>query len=260
MPALESTGRVAPRSALRHRSFTGESRRSSATTASWPTTRRASRPQQPYVADDELVGEWKRGDANEPLPAPKPQSKTQSSPRRASGNTAQRNELPVQSIARPARHLHAHPVLFLGLGMLAMLTFWTLLTAGLNWWSDTMDYLHYGYPRTFQIDASVGHNDSPGNPSHFLSINLRGKIEVIEFPGGDSSHARVYSGPQLFGPGTDKVPVTLRFVDINGDHRPDMLLFFQSSWIIFINDSGGFRAPTEQEHQEAAQYLTAHPQ
>jgi hypothetical protein len=144
--------------------------------------------------------------------------------------------------------------------MLGMLVLWTLLTAGLGWWNDTMDYLHYGYPRTFQTDAVVGHNDSASKQSHFIALNFHGRIEIIEFPGGDGSHARIYLGPQLFGPDADKAPVTLQFVDINGDNKADMLVFFQSSWIIFINDQGTFRPPTAEEQQDAARYLAAQKQ
>jgi hypothetical protein len=37
-----------------------------------------------------------------------------------------------------------------------------------------------------------------------------------------------------------------------------MLIFFQTSWIIFINDQSGFRPPTDQEHAEATRYIAAH--
>lgn len=259
MPVVESTDRVAPRSVVRHRPIDEANKRSIVTTAARPITPRASRV-RPQAADDDLVSEWKRGDVEEP--ASVPQRKTNPPVRRVPGNMQKRPGTSVRTTAavQPHPRLRAHPLLFLGLGMLAMLVLWTLLTAGLRWWNDTMDYLHYGYPRTFQIEAVVGHSDSASNPSHYLAINLRGKIEIIEFPGGDASHARIYLGPQLFGPDADKAPVTLKFVDVNGDRQPDMLVFFQSSWIVFINNQSGFRPPTEQEHAEAARYLAAHGQ
>lgn len=258
MPVLESTDRVAPRSVVRHRPIGEANKRSIVTTAARPVTRRASRV-RPQVADDDLVSEWKRGDAEEP--ASVPQRSTNPPVRRVPGNMQKRaGTSPRVTTGQSRLRLRAHPLLFLGLGMLATLVLWTLLTAGIHWWNDTMDYLHFGYPRTFQTDAIVGHSDSASNPSHYLAINFHGKIEIIEFPGGDASHARIYLGPQLFGPDSDKTPVTLKFVDVNGDRQPDMLVFFQSSWIVFINNQGGFRPPTEQEHTEAAQYLAAHGQ
>lgn len=255
MPVLASTDKVAPRSVVRHRPFDGEK-----ITSPHPITRRASLP-RPQTADDEIVNEWKRADVDAFGDAPMPQRKTAQPTRRVSGQAPKSAGTSART-TKPQRipRFRAHPLLFLGMGMLAMLVLWTLLTAGLNWWNDAMNYLHYGYPRTSQSDAVVGHADSASNPSHFLAINLHGKIEIIEFPGGDSSHARIYLGPQLFGPGADKAPITLQFADVNGDHKPDMLVFFQSSWIAFINDQNTFRPPTQQEQQDAARYMAAHGQ
>jgi hypothetical protein len=135
----------------------------------------------------------------------------------------------------------AHPLLYLGIGMISMLALWTVLTMAVSWLNTTWDDIHYGRPRTFQIDAFVGHNETSGVPSHFIAINLNGRVEIIEFPGGDATKARVYLGPQLYGAGDDLIPVTLRFADVNGDHLQDMIIHIQSSQIVFINDQGGFR-------------------
>src|SRR5712691_10953398 len=61
-----------------------------------------------------------------------------------------------------------HWVLYLGLGMLAMLALWYLVLTLLSWWQVSQDDLHYGRPRTVQCDAVVGHNDSVTRPSHFI--------------------------------------------------------------------------------------------
>lgn len=259
MPVLESTDKTSPRSALRHRPLDGATKHTIVTTAAHPIVQRASRP-RPRSADDELVSEWLRGDAEEPSTAPGLRRTTTPPIRRANVETKNARKGATRPAARPSFRLRAHPLLFLGLGMLAMLACWTLLTAGLNWWSDTMNYLHYGYPRTFQMDAVVGHNDAVNSPSHFLATNLHGRLEIIEFPGGDGTHARIFLGPQLFGPDADKAPVTLQFADVTGDHKPDMLVFFQSSWIVFINDQGSFRPPTPQERQHTIDYLAKHGQ
>src|SRR5207245_11195360 len=115
--------------------------------------------------------------------------------------------------------------------------------------------LHDRPPRTFQIDAVVGPNDSSSNPSHFIALNLNGRIEVIEFPGGDASKARIYIGPQLYGNGQDLIPVTLSFVDVNGNHHPDMIIRFQDTNIVYINDQAGFRPADPSEIQAVEQYL-----
>jgi len=67
---------------------------------------------------------------------------------------------------------------FLGIGMIAMLALWALLTLAVSWWSVKWDDIQYGRPRTFQVDAVVGHNDSATNPSHFIAMNLNGRIEM----------------------------------------------------------------------------------
>lgn len=261
MPVLESTDKGMPRSALRYRPLPEANKRSVVTTAAHPVARRASRV-RPQPADDDLISEWQRADVEEPERVTTPQRVTNPPVHHITGagnaKKPPRTTAPVP--ARRAVRFKAHPLLFLGLGMLATLVLWVLLTAGLNWWNNTMDYLHYGYPRTFQTDAVVGHNDSASNQSHFIAINLRGRIEVIEFPGGDGTHARIYLGPQLLGPNADEAPVTLKFADVNGDQKTDILVFFQSSWTVFINDQGKFRPPTAQEQQDAARYLAAHPQ
>ncbi|GAC1567719.1 MAG: hypothetical protein NVS3B14_14610 [Ktedonobacteraceae bacterium] len=156
--------------------------------------------------------------------------------------------------------MRAHPLLFLGIGMITMLVLWTLLTLAVSWWNTTWDDIHYGRPRTFQIDAVVGHNDSAANPSHFIAINLNGRIEVIEFPGGDASKARIYIGPQLYGNGENLIPITLSFVDVNSNHQPDMIIHFQNTQIVYVNTQGGFRPANPTELQTVERYLQKHGQ
>src|SRR3989440_75641 len=45
--------------------------------------------------------------------------------------------------------------------------------------------------------------------------NHNSTVVVIELPGGDISKAKIYKGPQIFGPGSDLYPVTLSFPDPN---------------------------------------------
>ncbi len=134
-----------------------------------------------------------------------------------------------------------HWLFFVGLSMIVMLLGWVLLSTLFNWWQVWQDDLHYGRPRTFQIEAVVGHNDSEANPSHFVAINLHRQVEIIEFPGGDSSKAKIYVGPILIGEGQDLAAVTLSFKDVNGDGKPDMIVNVQNSRFVFINDNGSFR-------------------
>jgi hypothetical protein len=141
-------------------------------------------------------------------------------------------------------HWRQH-VLIVGIGV-GMVFAVLLVCVGqflLGWLGTTMDDLHYGHPRTYQVDAVVGHNDSVARPSHFLALNLKGQIEVIEFPAGDATHAKIYLGPHLYGSSADLVPVTLQFIDSRHDHQPDMIVQVQGEQIIFRNSQGSFHAP-----------------
>jgi hypothetical protein len=139
------------------------------------------------------------------------------------------------------RRRRFHWLFFVGLAMFTMLIGWILLTTVANWWQVTQDDWRYGRPRTYQVDAVVGHNDSPANPSHFIAINLRGQVEIIEFPGGDGTKAKIYMGPHLIGTGQDLAPVTLTFKDVNGDGKIDMIVNVQGSHFIFLNTGTQFR-------------------
>lgn len=139
------------------------------------------------------------------------------------------------------RRRRFHWLFFVGLAMFTMLIGWILLTTVANWWQVTQDDWHYGRPRTYQVDAVVGHNDSLTNPSHFIAINLRGQVEIIEFPGGDATKAKMYMGPHLIGQGQDLAPVTLTFQDVNGDGKVDMIVNVQGSHFIFLNNGTEFR-------------------
>ena len=134
-----------------------------------------------------------------------------------------------------------HWLLTLGSGMLITLLIVLLGQLLLGWVGTMVDDLRYGYPRTFQMDAFVGHEHT-GQPSHFVAINLKGQIEVIELPGGDAAHARIFVGPQLYGPEAALMPVTLQFLPPKGSHIPDMHLLFQQTTIIFHNTQGTFVA------------------
>jgi len=137
--------------------------------------------------------------------------------------------------------LHFHWLVYAGLAIIGMVICWVLLTSFLSWWQLTQDDLHYGRPRTAQYDVVVGHNDSNANKSHFIAINLRRHVEVIECPAGDCAKARVLVGPVLIGANEDLAPVTLTFKDVNSDGKIDIIVNVQDNHFVFINDNGTFR-------------------
>lgn len=283
MPVLENTDHITPRSALRHRPISTEGEKGAkkekhttepASTAITPVAKRASRVREKQEQQEQLekrtedgddVQEWKRADTEGKDEKKGGRAAATISPvTHATTAPAARK---VTQLPRPAkksggsgRVWHTHPLFYLGIGMIVMLVLWGLLSLLVGWWTNTWNDIHYGYPRTFQVDAVVGHNDSPGNPSHFIAVNLKGRIEIIEFPGGDGSKARIYIGPQLYGNGEDLVPVTLSFDDVYGNHQPDMILHFQNTQIVFVNANGGFRPATSSEIQAWQHYVQTHGQ
>jgi hypothetical protein len=282
MPVLESTDHVVPRSILPHRPITGDGKKPGKknTTESTiiPVAQRASRVQPKQTEenepeknedadkdhDDKVVEVWTRdaSDVGEKKRAriSSGQPSTVTGPKKLPKTPLTTGPGKKGGTLRSRFALRAHPLLFLGMGMIFMLLLWTMLTLVANWWNTTWDDIHYGRPRTFQIDAVVGQNDSASNPSHFIALNLNGRVEVIEFPGGDASKARIYIGPQLYGSGQELIPVTLSFVDINGNHHPDMIIRFQDTRIVYVNDQGGFRPANANEIQAVQQYLQKHGQ
>jgi hypothetical protein len=141
---------------------------------------------------------------------------------------------------RPGRRRYG--VVIFGIGMFAMLALWVVGTMVGSWWNVFQDDIHYGRPRTFQVDAVVQHHhDSSTNPSHFIAVNFRFHVQIIEFPAGDVTQAKIYAGPTLYGDGQDLAVVTLSFRDVNGDGKPDMLIAVANTHIVYINESGQFR-------------------
>lgn len=132
---------------------------------------------------------------------------------------------------------------FLGLGMFVMIGGWWLLTDIGTWWVGQLNNWNYGMPRTYQVDAVVGHNDSRLHPSHFIALNLDGRVEIIEIPGGNPTHERVYLGPTLYSDNAGLIPVTVSFKDVNGDGKPDMLLHIQNQTMIYLNNGSQFQSP-----------------
>ncbi len=147
----------------------------------------------------------------------------------------------TSSLVAPKRRVHFHWLVFVGLAMFIMIIGWLAFNALSSWYAVTTDDWRYGRPRTFQIDEVVGHNhDGPAKPSHFIALNLNGRIEVIEFPAGDGSKAKIYSGPQLYGTGNTLVPVWISFQDEHGGGKSTMLVHFQDTVLVYDNVNGTF--------------------
>jgi hypothetical protein len=124
------------------------------------------------------------------------------------------------------------------IGMFITVVLLISLTSLSTWWQGVQDDIHYGNPRTSHLDAVVGHGDSPSNRTHFIFINLHGHIDVIEIPGGDPAHTRIFTGPTLYGTGQDLIPVTGEIVNDHG--KADLLVHVGSQEFLFVNDGTTF--------------------
>jgi hypothetical protein len=139
----------------------------------------------------------------------------------------------------PPPQRKVHWSLILGIGMALMLGLYLGLTWVANWWVNHQLDATYGMPRTYQIDAIVYPGDSIEHPSHYIFLNLAGTVQVIEFPHGDSSHARIYKGPALLSDTPALVPVTGEFRNVNG--KIEMLIHVQNQTIVYVNDGTQFK-------------------
>ncbi|HEX7733761.1 MAG TPA: hypothetical protein VF458_02825 [Ktedonobacteraceae bacterium] len=235
MSVLESERRSATRSALRYRPIEVNSSGPGPLVA----RQRRSRPDTLTITT--------------PVPPDELDLEEESHPprrRSAARPVAPRKSTPPTRVRR-----HFHPLFFVGLGLIATILLWTGVTQLLAWGANTYNNIVYGYPRTFQIDQVVGHQDSISSPSHFLALNFHGRVEVIELPGGDATRARIFLGPQLLGTNSDLDPVTLRFVDLTGNGKLDMVIEVQGSQIVFLNDQGTFRPLRPDEQNQIMQRL-----
>jgi len=182
-----------------------------------------------------IGGEWMKVELpDSPPPATQPQRQTE--------------DIPTLHPHRRRRLPRVHWLVFVGIALFLMIGGWVLFNVFTSWLQVKVNDAVYGRPRTYQTDAIVGHADSPDSPTHFQCINLNKHIQVIEFPGGDSSKAKVYEGPTLLGPGEELTPCIVSFRDVNGDGKPDMLLSIGGEIFVMINDGTGFRNVKPGEH------------
>jgi len=231
---LEHT--ITPKSILRHRPI------GKRPTVVPIVVQRTSRPSSPEPAHDASKGkrltQTRKGQHISQTQLPL--SVTQKA-ERGSGLASVPRRLLKPWTSKPWPVFHAHPLVFLGLGMLLMLTLWFIFSTVWGWGATLSDDLRFGRPRTYQVDAWVGHNEQQtGLPSHFIVVNLNRRIEIIEIAGSDPAHTRIYSGPQLYGARDELLPATVSFVTPRGKQYPNMVLLVGGSRVVYLNIHGTF--------------------
>ncbi len=198
-------------------------------------TRRASLPERERHTDEYATSYHHVGTRSGTHPEDRPYiTTTRTSARRYDLKPYSRQERSTEELPRQGKH----PMFYIGISMLVMVAFLTayiMIPPALQKWSDDRTY---GYPRTFQTDANVGH----GGMEHFITLNNHGTIEALEIPTYPSptNQPRLYIIVRLSSQGADLVPATLSFPDVNGDGKPDLQVTVldganPSVWILFNN-------------------------
>ncbi len=156
-------------------------------------------------------------------------------PARTMPRSAIRYRPTAQQQAPPRKRLHW--LVWVGVAIFVMVFGWILFSMIGSWWQTTLDDWHFGRPRTYQTDQNVGHF---GYISHFVALNLNGKIEVIETQPQNPDQRQathMYIAATL---ATDQnlQPVTLKFEDLTGSGKLDMLVFVGNSLQVPLYNNG----------------------
>jgi hypothetical protein len=124
---------------------------------------------------------------------------------------------------------------------------WILITgllAVISWGIDVSNTYAYGPTRTSVVSGVFGiDHDSVASPTSIVAINLKGTLVIESIPAGDVSKIKTYpTGFTMIGDTAAKLPVLLTIKDINGDHRPGVLIQIpgQSITLKLINNGNGF--------------------
>jgi hypothetical protein len=159
--------------------------------------------------------------------------------RRHAGNQPVPN---TEDVFTPQHHRDYKP--FIVAGMVLFLALFILLqSVVLPWWQGVSDQWQYGSSRISTIEVFIGHQDSPTHPTTILSFDLHGRVDIIEFPGGDSAKARNYPGADIYGENKDRRVVTIEPVDVNHDRRLDLLIHIEgmSTTPVLYNNGSSFQ-------------------
>ncbi len=153
---------------------------------------------------------------------------TSPSYRHPSGPRQDSSQLGTKVVPQPQQRKQFHWLVPTGMTMIITILCYLLLYGAWTGGHSLYNNLTYGTTtRTSHLEAFVGDHDSISAPTHFMAVNLRGTIDVIEFPGSDVTHAKVYPGPHLLWSNADKAIVTLEVKPGNNSRQPDIIVHIQ---------------------------------
>lgn len=129
---------------------------------------------------------------------------------------------------------------FYATAIVAMIAVYICCSVAFSWGSVQLAEVGYGASRTYHADAYVGINDDAQRPSHFVAMNVKSQVVIMQIPAGDARLTRVIHGPALTGPNAAHTPVLLTFRDTNADNRPDMIVTAGAQSYTYLNRSDAF--------------------
>lgn len=188
---------------------------------------------------------------NPPVPVRSRQKATRELPPRTPRITTAAYPSPKKGFFQRLKGMHW--LFMVGLGMAIALLLWMAGSSAVAWGTQRYNDVLYGTPRTFQIDAVVGHGeDSKENPSHFIAMNWNRQAVVLQFKAGDPTQSVSYVAPINIVNDNGEAPVLLSFKDVNKDEHVDMILTIQvqsPQYFVFINapDEDKFRPSTSED-------------
>ena len=135
----------------------------------------------------------------------------------------QRHHHYIEEEEEPKPRRRVHKLLYVGIALFVIIAIWQGLNALGYWWQQKQDDWQFGKNRVYTTDAVVGHNDSPQNPSHFIEVNDKGNIYVIELQGDDPNKSHIYTITTIEG-NVNNPPVLLFFQHLTKSGRLDMIV------------------------------------
>jgi len=132
-------------------------------------------------------------------------------------------------------------VIWLCLGLIVMIVGWWFLSWVSSWWQGVTDNWQYGTPRTFQTDHYVNQGYSPQHPDHFLALNVRGQVEVIQLNPQNPQLDHIYGITTTDDPSN---PVTLSFPLADGKQEMYVSIGDKNPYTVrLVSDGKEFIAP-----------------
>jgi hypothetical protein len=165
---------------------------------------RYHQPRTPRVAEDENPDAWEE-------PRPHTSAVRYDTPRRR--ETTHLPPAKATKVIHYRRFSLARVLVICGLSMIVLLLGIMALSWLGNWWTTQTNDWTYGRPRTFQTEEYVGHGDTPDHPNHFIAVNLKGVVEVVEINTQNAQFDHIYYITTTSDPLN---PVTLSFPTVDG--------------------------------------------